>query len=785
MKKILYAISVFAALALAGCQKEEEKTSSVQLTPETAVGEFLAGTTETTVISSGEWDLDGHYTWITPSAERGKPGDKITFTYSVNTSGKERAALFKIRCGTSYSNFAFKQESGVIELTATLEKVSVESGEYKFKMNVVSPKDIGKFVSWGLRYSTDVQTLMESGTDVAIDGTPKEGDVEVTVNGLPNDYTYYFVGYLTMSDGSRVYTDNEVEVFVASAFESEVTVNNIKARQATFSYEIKIPALVETGICLESSESSLTYDDGLVFVYQTDGDIAIGQKVEINPLTVKLKSDDDTEEGWVLDPDTEYFVRAYAKRPDGEIVYGPTAKFTTKSDPWNNLILDDNFKNDYDHFQSLCEFGPIKDGKWGASQYVTEAASDKQKDFRKYWNTALTSYSTTSNYAALFNELAFLKNGSDIVMQNIVWREGSVGENDPKEANRVGGFAYKVTARNGFFSFQPDNFAFVPEDSWAVQKQGMQYSEIMDVYEGASNQTDFRSIKSYWSSGYFFLDWGDTKTFDGQTYTDILLYLDKGLHSEVFRFNAACFGTSKYDVEPHSAKVTWTLYVGDGTSESYELSELETGGYYLRLNQSLAGKTVRISKSSGGYPAYIPTGDGKYKVVNSASAGTYTVPVADDNASKCAISFSQGENICIVKDIALLSDTCFPCGDQINWGGSVGNWDAGGAYRYCQSNGGFFAPTDKLHEPHIYRFNVTFKTGGNEGFKIPQTNNFTKGGYNSKVMAANPVNTWCDVVIEVGDSSTGAKDYKWKPDVNGDYTIELDLNAMKLRAIAR
>ena len=786
MKRILYIISAFAALALAGCQKEEVVKDSVQLEPETATVGFLPATAETTVISSGAWTVEGDYTWVTPSATKGVSGDKVTFTCSANTGGKERAALFKFRCGSEYANFALCQEFGTIEMTATLTKVSAVSGEYVFNLNVVSEKDIDKFVKWGLRWSTDREKLNTEGTDIIIEGAPKTGDTEVTVKDFKDGFTYWFTGWLEMSDGSRSYTEDVVEVSVKATFDSAIEVKNIKAYQADFVYTVNFP-VTEAGVCLDESDFDLTYNSAITYVFDSEGGVPDGTEVKVNPLH---NSCADTEgEGFALIPETKYYVRAYVKQTDGEIVYGPTTTFTTISSPWDNLITDGTFADDYSHFQSLCEFGPVKDGSWSDSQYVTEAASDIQSNFRKWWNTALTSYSDDSKYAALFSELAFVVNGADIMVQNIVWREGAVGENKPKEANRVGGFCYKLQDDgDGFFELLPvgdDEYAFVPEDSWAVTNQGMKPGEIIDIMGGASNAADLKSIRSYWSSGTFFLDWGETKTFDGKDYAEILLYKDSGLHEEIFRFNAANFGQTKYVSEPQSGTVTWTLYVGEGTSEKYDLPELSEGGYYLRLDKSLAGKTVRISKSSGGYPAYIPDGDGSFKSVSSASAGTYTVPTANQWANKCAVSFSLGNGICIVKDICVLSDTCFPCGDQIDWGGSVGNWDARGAYTYCSRNGGFFVPTDKLSEPHIYRFNVTFKTGGNEGFKIPQKNDFTYGGYNSKTMGADPKNTWTDAVVETGDSSTGTNDYKWKPDVAGDYTIEFDLSAMQLRVVKR
>lgn len=781
MKRILYIVSVFAALALAGCRKEETAEDSIQISPENAEAEYLPGSAETTVTSSGEWTIEGNYTWVTPSATKGVSGDKVTFNYNVNTSGKDRAALFKLRCGSAYANFALRQDSGVITMTATLEKVSAVSGEYVFKLNVVSPEDIGKFVKWGLRWSTDAATVITEGTDVAIDGTPVEGDTEVTVRDLPNDYNYFFVGWLEMSDGTRSYTEGDpVTVFIASDFESEVEMAGINAHQATCSYEIGIPGLQETGICLDFTEDNAdpTIDNCWVKIACDAEELPVGRTVEMNTLA-----------GASLFPESGYSVRAYAVRSDGETVYGPVTKFTTLEDPWNSMVLDDSYPADYSRFQSLCEFGPVKQGSWDASQSVTTSASDVQSNFRRYWNTALTSYGD-SKYAALFSELVFLKNSAGkTVMQNIVWREGAVGENDPKEANRVGGFSYVVNYEDGFFSCTPDNYAFVPDDSWAVKEQGMQTSEIVDIFDGASNQGELKTIKSYWASHSFFLDWGETKTLGGAEYREILLYADIDGYKDVFCFRPACFGAAKYDAESHEAATTWSLYVGEGTSVKYDLTELSTGGYYLRLNEPLAGKTVRISKSSGGYPAYIPDGNGKFRSVNSASDGTYTVPTANKWANKCAVSFSFGGNVCVVKDICVLSDTCFPCGDEIKLPDGYSDWNAETSYKYFKTVG-FFAPTDKLYEPHIYRIDVTFKAGGNEGFKVLRTNNFTKGGYNSAVQSPpdnNPVDKWLGVNVTTGDSSTGddVPDWKWKPNASGDYTIELDLSAMQLRVVKR
>ena len=45
----------------------------------------------------------------------------------------------------------------------------------------------------------------------------------------------------------------------------------------------------------------------------------------------------------------------------------------------------------------------------------------------------------------------------------------------------------------------------------------------------------------------------------------------------------------------------------------------------------------------------------------------------------------------------------------------------------------------------------------------------------------NPVNVWTDVNY----SKMAEEDFKWKPDVTGEYTIELDASAMKLRMVQK
>lgn len=773
MKKILSILSALgiAVLSFAGCQKSEEaKENSISLDPAISAIDFHSNTTEVTVTSSGEWSLEGNYTWASPSSTKGVSGDKVSFTVGMNTTGKTRAAVYTFRCGDKTAKYSLKQESGEINMLLVLSPVLATDSQVKMTLSVTS-NDISLFKSWGVRYSEDKETLVESGKDFSIDGVPAIGEKEVVINGLKSDVTYYFAAWAAMEDETRIYS-SAVDVFTGSSFESALEVS-AKSRSAKFSFDLNLTGLKEAGVCW-SSEGTPTVE---------------GDKVCVaNPETGKIALS-SIKDGKVLKAYTNYKACAYIVRLNGDVVYGPVSEFSTLDDPFGKWITDNSFSEDYSGFRSLCEYGPVKDGEWGNAQYVTESASERQSAFRTQWNTALTTYNPDKPYAAMFSELAFLKTESGNVMSDIVWREGSVGEGAPKEANGVGGFSYTWTRDNdGLFSFVSTGFAYQISDAWVVKRQGMTVDEISKIWRKASNHQQLDQMRTFWTEHKFVVDYGDESEFDGVKVREIMMY-PVDAPQDAFRFLPFSRKVEKYDASAYAIAEESDgeayLWVNSGSSEyKLPLTKLADGKYYLRTDESLAGKKVRISMDGQtGYPAFVPSADGKCVKITDAS-GMYTVPVANKWANKCAVSFSQSDNICIVKDIFIISDTMSIVGDCIDRTGTSisSDWNAYESFKYYESINKFFAPDNKLGEPHIYRFTAKFvENKSGEGFKI-----IGDGGWELTYVAkvsggVNPLNVWTDVNY----SKMSEEDFKWKPDVTGEYVVELDASAMKLRMVQK
>lgn len=774
MKKLFYFLSAFslAALMTVGCQEEEVKESSISLDNPVVEADFHLASSSVTVTSSGEWSLDGEYGWIEPSVRSGKTGDKVEFSVGLNTTGKTRAAVFTFRCEDKSAKYALRQTSGDFQMTLDLSVVSATDSEVRLGLSA-SSNDYSLFKSWGVRYGESRDELKNVGEDYLLEGGPSAGNKEVAITGLKPDVMWYFAAWAATEDGVRVYSDI-AEAFTGSAFESNLAVS-VKARSAGFTFDLKLTGVKAAGVCW-SSDGAPTID---------------GDKIEIENPSVGTVEFNTLDSGKVLAADKSYRARAYIVRSNGDVVYDASVDLVTMSDPFDNWLTDNNFANDYKHFRSLCEYGPVRDGNWGSVQSVVESASARQTEFRNVWNTALTTYATGKHYASMFSEMVFLQSDGKNVMQNLVWREGSVGEGLPKEANTLGGFSYIWTRdADGFLSFASTGFAYVPADSWVVRKQGMTVDEISKVWSTAANKSQFELMKDYWTQHKFLVDWGKEVDLDGQIFNEIMLYpVDSP--KDAFCFSPFARKVEKYDPvayeipkdEPIPEGDPY-LWISDGVNETRVALTVEGDGYYLRYGSSLAGKKVRISTDSEtGYPAYVPSSDGKCVRIDNAS-GMYTVPVANKWANKCAISFSVSGDICIIRDIFIISDTMSIVGDCIDLTGTTisSDWNAWENFSWFKSKDAFFAPDNKLKEPHIYRFTTSFKnvTEKSEGFKIIGDGGWSLT-YVATVNGIDPVNTWCDVNY----SKMAEEDFKWKPNVTGEWTVELDANAMKLRLVKK
>jgi hypothetical protein len=149
------------------------------------------------------------------------------------------------------------------------------------------------------------------------------------------------------------------------------------------------------------------------------------------------------------------------------------------------------------------------------------------------------------------------------------------------------------------------------------------------------------------------------------------------------------------------------------------------------------------------------------------------MPVVNEQATHCMVSFSKSEGICVVKDV-FYKEHITLVGDAIVTSYND-DWNAWNAYTIDQN---FMAPANQKKEPHIVSLTATFKTkAGGEGFKL-----ITDGGWDncimSEVSGANPVGTWCKAIYKYEN------DWKWDPQVEGDYNVYLNLNTMELLMVA-
>ena len=248
-------------------------------------------------------------------------------------------------------------------------------------------------------------------------------------------------------------------------------------------------------------------------------------------------------------------------------------------------------------------------------------------------------------------------------------------------------------------------------------------------------------------------------------------YSGNGNHGTAAKDMVYNTGSTTPDPEPSS---TLYLYVNAGGQEQkFEVPVKDGDWHYAVSEGTLAGMKYRLSyDASTGYPAYVPTTGGGYMQISDAS-GMTDMPVVNEQATHCMVSFSKSEGICVVKDV-FYKEHITLVGDAIVT--SYGeDWNAWKAYTEDKN---FMAPANQKKEPHIVSLTATFKTkAGGEGFKL-----ITDGGWDncimSEVSGADPVGTWCKAIYKY------TNDWKWNPQVEGDYNVYLNLNTMELLMVA-
>lgn len=248
-------------------------------------------------------------------------------------------------------------------------------------------------------------------------------------------------------------------------------------------------------------------------------------------------------------------------------------------------------------------------------------------------------------------------------------------------------------------------------------------------------------------------------------------YSGNGNHGTAAKDMVYNTGSTTPDPEPSS---TLYLYVNAGGQEQkFEVPVKDGDWHYAVSEGTLAGMKYRLSyDASTGYPAYVPATGGGYMQISDAS-GMADMPVVNEQATHCMVSFSKSEGICVVKDV-FYKEHITLVGDVIVT--SYGeDWNAWKAYTV---DGNFMAPANQKKEPHIVSLTATFKTNaGGEGFKL-----ITDAAWDncimSEVSGADPVGTWCKAIYNYEN------DWKWNPQVEGDYNVYLNLNTMELLMVA-
>ena len=118
-----YIISL-AILLFSACV---EKVPELQLTEESAVLDYKAGSWLTIVASGGDWTLSSAdtYDWVTPSKLQGKVGEIISFRVQENLTGDNRHAEYRVLSGTRFRDIQLVQEAKPVIL------IPVSKGAYK------------------------------------------------------------------------------------------------------------------------------------------------------------------------------------------------------------------------------------------------------------------------------------------------------------------------------------------------------------------------------------------------------------------------------------------------------------------------------------------------------------------------------------------------------------------------------------------------------------------------------------------------------------------------------
>ncbi len=183
MKKI---IAIFAAFcALAACSKTEMEgvVDSISIAPEKNVFSGNGGTAEVVVKSSGDWTLEGESEWVSPSALKGKDGDKVLFKAEANDSEEQKTAEFVFRTGKATAKLELTLKGFSAEpdyVTLSMKSTSLDANGGNIEVEVKSSVD------WELSGDCDwAEPSVRKGSDgdrVSFSVDPNETGAERTAD---------------------------------------------------------------------------------------------------------------------------------------------------------------------------------------------------------------------------------------------------------------------------------------------------------------------------------------------------------------------------------------------------------------------------------------------------------------------------------------------------------------------------------------------------------------------------------------------------------------------------
>lgn len=114
MKRLIYFLACMVVLVNAGCEKpsgdEPAANDSISLSSTQEKVNAEAQQININVTASGEWTLEGGYSWVNPSTYGGNGNSTVTFHVKDNTTGEERTGSYTFKAGKASATLTITQE---------------------------------------------------------------------------------------------------------------------------------------------------------------------------------------------------------------------------------------------------------------------------------------------------------------------------------------------------------------------------------------------------------------------------------------------------------------------------------------------------------------------------------------------------------------------------------------------------------------------------------------------------------------------------------------------------